>query len=615
MFDILGLEIENFRSYTGHHEFSFPTEPGLYLLTGRNEINPRLGANGTGKSTLLDSIFWCLYGRTPRGLKAMDVVTWGKKSCCVSVTMKIGNVDFVVTRTQNPNSLRIESDEGNRVVEQDELSKLLRLTDDQFLVAVMMPQFGESFFDLSPSDKLTLFSDILNLDYWVGKSNEASELARDIDGEKTAAEHALSSAQGATAAIESGLEELREKQANFEVDQLKAVNAMKKALKEHMAGYSKWTNQLDSARACVKQADDKIKRFEAVLDAKINEQVALYERHSKHRQQQARYDQHAATIKAAISRLQAVGALCPVCNQTVDAKHLKRELSKLTREAATLKQECASLTIKYGEFEKEMSIVKCAIDNIKADIRTVTRNKSDFEEEVRRISTALAEFTAHGEAMKKRIEDELERINPFDATITQQGQRLTKLRLDIKNLTQKVDSLGNELRQTEFWVSGFKRVRLFLIESTLQELELEVNNNLGALGLGDWRVEFDVERENKSGGITKGFTVMVLAPGQEKPVPLAAWSGGETQRLRMAGDLGLANLIMEHAGLTNTIEMYDEPSRHLSQAGMQDLVETLADRAEDTGRRVLVIDHNTLDSGGFKDVITVVKDASGSHFE
>lgn len=80
----------------------------------------------------------------------------------------------------------------------------------------------------------------------------------------------------------------------------------------------------------------------------------------------------------------------------------------------------------------------------------------------------------------------------------------------------------------------------------------------------------------------------------------------------MAGDLGLANLIMERAGLTSTVEFYDEPSRHLSQEGLLDLAESLCQRAESQGKRVFLVDHNVIDFSGFAGTITVVKDDHGS---
>ena len=146
MFDIESVELENFRSFHGKHTFTLPTDPGLYLITGKNEIEPRLGANGIGKSTLLDAIYWCLYGRTTRGLKAGDVVSWDEKSCRVSVLLGT----TLITRTQNPNSLIVKG----IPISQEALQALLRLGPEAFTYAIMLPQFGDSFFDLPPAAKL-----------------------------------------------------------------------------------------------------------------------------------------------------------------------------------------------------------------------------------------------------------------------------------------------------------------------------------------------------------------------------------------------------------------------------------------------------------------------------
>jgi DNA repair exonuclease SbcCD ATPase subunit len=184
----------------------------------------------------------------------------------------------------------------------------------------------------------------------------------------------------------------------------------------------------------------------------------------------------------------------------------------------------------------------------------------------------------------------------------------------ITGLKAEIDTLNEDHTAIGYWVTGFKRVRLFIVEETLRQLELEINNSLASLGLLDWHIELDVERENKSGGITKGFTVLVHAPGAPGPVKFESYSGGETQRLRLAGDLGMANLIMERAGLHNTIEFFDEPSQHLSQEGVLDLAETLQQRATDLGRRLFIIEHQLLDYP-YAGVITVTKDANGSWVE
>jgi DNA repair exonuclease SbcCD ATPase subunit len=123
-----------------------------------------------------------------------------------------------------------------------------------------------------------------------------------------------------------------------------------------------------------------------------------------------------------------------------------------------------------------------------------------------------------------------------------------------------------------------------------------------------WQVTFDIERENKSGGVTKGFTTFVKSPGITEQVRWENWSGGETQRLQLAGDLGLANLIMQQLGLTNTIEFWDEPSTHLSPEGLADLATLLNERALSEGKRIWIVDHTAMTNfGDFKGVITARK--------
>jgi DNA repair exonuclease SbcCD ATPase subunit len=180
---------------------------------------------------------------------------------------------------------------------------------------------------------------------------------------------------------------------------------------------------------------------------------------------------------------------------------------------------------------------------------------------------------------------------------------------------EKLEQLQTEHASANYWVAGFKRVRLYVIEETLRQLEIEVNNSLTNLGLADWQITFDIERENKSGGVTKGFVVFIKCPSNPEPVRWESWSGGETQRLQLAGDFGLANLIMMQAGLTNTIEFYDEPSNRLSDEGVNDLAETLHQRALDDGKCIWLVDHRMPEFGAFKAKMEVVKTADGSAFK
>jgi DNA repair exonuclease SbcCD ATPase subunit len=240
------------------------------------------------------------------------------------------------------------------------------------------------------------------------------------------------------------------------------------------------------------------------------------------------------------------------------------------------------------------------------------QNRSDFERELEKHQRHAAAYLSQRTHLGAMIQAEVNRTNPYMQEIAVKKDRLNLKQTQLKTVSDLIDRYEKDRIAVNFWITGFKRVRLFLVEQTLRQLEVEVNNNMASLGLNDYRIEFDVERENKSGGVTKGFTVLVYSPDHDKPVRWEAWGGGVTHRLRLAGDLGLANLIMERAGLTGSVEFYDEPSRHLSQEGLLDVAETLHQRALTGNKRVFLVDHASIDFGDFAGCYFITKTADGS---
>jgi DNA repair exonuclease SbcCD ATPase subunit len=214
-----------------------------------------------------------------------------------------------------------------------------------------------------------------------------------------------------------------------------------------------------------------------------------------------------------------------------------------------------------------------------------------------------------------RLELEIDQIkkqkNEFAGLFILKQEECIELHKKIEMKELKISELNEEFAAVNFWVSGFKRLRLFIVEETLRALEIEINNNLAALGLVNWTITFDIERENKSGSITKGFNVLINDP-TEQAVKYESLSGGEGQRVRLAGAFGLANLITERAGLSNRIEFFDEISQHMSDEGIEDMLNSLRDRAVNYDKQIWVVDHHALDYADFNGGLTVIKDKSGS---
>src|SRR4029077_19584673 len=121
--------------------------------------------------------------------------------------------------------------------------------------------------------------------------------------------------------------------------------------------------------------------------------------------------------------------------------------------------------------------------------------------------------------------------------------------------------------------------QLYVITEVLQELEFVSNAMLADVGLEDWQIKFSIEKETQAGTLQSGLHVTILSPSNDKPVRWKCWSGGEGQRLRLVGALALSDVLLNHAGITTNLEVLDEPTSHLSQEGVRDLLPFLAERA------------------------------------
>ena len=169
--------IEGFKSFNqkaviDFRDFGF----GLNFVTGKNLVEPDLGANGVGKSTLWDALYWVLYGRTLQGLKASGCASWehvGNPK--VTLIVRLLGKRRVIRRTWKPNKLEIRKNKEWHSITQDELQTWVVLDEDTFTQSIIITQNSRMFFDLKPAEKLTVFTELMDLDYWLECSKDAQD--------------------------------------------------------------------------------------------------------------------------------------------------------------------------------------------------------------------------------------------------------------------------------------------------------------------------------------------------------------------------------------------------------------------------------------------------------
>jgi DNA repair exonuclease SbcCD ATPase subunit len=614
-----GIIVEGFGSFRERSHFHFPQEPGLYFMRGENRDEPRLGANGAGKSTIWKALSWVFWDKTAEGLRADGISSWGGKKGTTVIFEFHGEVNgisdhYFLKRTRKPNSWTLSRlfDAGPIDLTKDATNPVLaelRLQYESFLHSIYMAQRAELFLDMKPEPKAQLFSSMMGLDRWLDFSTRASAAASAQD--KVSRRLESERAQLSGRLEESGTKDLEASADDFERKRSETLAGIEQE-------YLQATRRSKAAKQRSREAVEKEEGLQGKVEALVNQRNGVFGKHQsaykKLREKedallvlQRDYDhavEHWESLKS--------NKGCPKCGRPFDRKgqealtqKVEDEMVKVGRlvnqardHAHELGQEFQALDDRLQELDAS---IKWAIDDRDVASGEARNARRDHELEERRLDQLEEE--------SERVEKEL---NPFSGMLKGKQDDLARLKREYEGVSARLEQSYERFALQSLWVRGFKEVRLQLISEALDELEVEVNNELVELGLVGWELRFDVDAETKKGTFSRGFSVSVLSPGNPERVPWESWSGGEAQRLRLAAQCGLSNLIRSRTGCDFPLEVWDEPTEGLSEEGITDLLTALNERAIREQRIIWVVDHRALGYGGFAGTATIVKDAKGS---
>jgi len=165
------IYIQNFLS-VGKPGIEISFKEGINLITGLNIDKD--SRNGVGKSTIIESLYWCLFGDTMREIKKDQVVNnINKKECAVSlsfsVTTKEGTQQYNIIREAKPSKVVIYEN-GTDVTKStlskadDYITKLINADGNIFQNAVIMTANNTiPFMAQKKGDKRKFIEDMLRL--------------------------------------------------------------------------------------------------------------------------------------------------------------------------------------------------------------------------------------------------------------------------------------------------------------------------------------------------------------------------------------------------------------------------------------------------------------------
>ena len=162
------INIQNFYSFKDV-SLNLGDYRGLTLIKGKNKDTG--GSNGSGKSALVEAIYFGLTGKTIRKSTEESLVNnQAKKKCVVEIHLIHNNDYVVITRQKKPTKLEFivgnENKTGACVADtQREIDSLLNINSKVLLASMFFGQSNDvNFLDCTADDKRTIIRNFLNLD-------------------------------------------------------------------------------------------------------------------------------------------------------------------------------------------------------------------------------------------------------------------------------------------------------------------------------------------------------------------------------------------------------------------------------------------------------------------
>jgi exonuclease SbcC len=476
----LRLEIRNFLAYRAPDPLVFD---GIRLAC-------LTGANGAGKSSLLDAITWALWGEARAN--ADDLIHQGQSEMRVALKFEQDGLIYEVIRrrgrrkTSGTTELEFYAilENGERVVRteasvratQAAIDALLRLDYETFTRSAFLKQGGaDAFTKLSPADRKKTLSKILGLERFEryeasakARSNALSGTIERLLSDIAATERELASepakraelaaAEAACAAAEAALSDAEKRLAEVQSapERHRAALASKAAHEKRRADLER---DLSAARADAERAMQRVRAAQALIaDAdEIEAGFAAYQtalqtekdlaaRLTALREIDMRINALEREIAAAQSALQA------------DAARLKAQIEALQRQIAAAQPD------KLAQLEADAA----ALESAEAEREALSARLTAFEKETAELQSRNRALEAERARLRKRLAS-LQKIqgvcpecgqpltdehrNAMIAAITEEG---IGYKIEMEANAERLKAIQRETEQTE---SALKRTR------------------------------------------------------------------------------------------------------------------------------------------------------------
>lgn len=570
------LSIQNFLS-VGEQKLSLTFQDGITLITGVNK--DKESKNGCGKTTILDALYWSIFGNTIRDIKKDKIVhNHSDVTSKVELQFEVTNAkkeitNYKIERTLNPSKVSLYKKDENTtystIQKTDEaIKEIIGANEELFRNSVIMSLDNTlPFMAQKKVEKRKFIEGILQINIF---SDMLSKVRQDFTDLRKKYE------------IETNTFTEKQKLSVFLKDQ-KVKNENNKKLKIDNIKNKILENELKIKNNKLDNFDEKVKKLKQSLSKTEDVITKLDELIDKNRNSFLEESKKETKIQTEIDNLEK--QVKSLRNKTGDCPTCKRKLTE--EDEDSINSHIKSLMDQIKEKEQDYN-------NFLSIKGKLNLEKSNFVSKKNELSNIIKDINNKIRSLEDSLKDNLgilarnkELYKEIDDIVNQKddiSNKLDEVTLEIKkleeNLLIQTNSL-NILEKSKLIVSE-EGVKTYIVKKLLVLLNSKLNFYLKKLE-APCTCSFDE------------FFEETITNDKEKECSYFNFSGGERKRIDMAILFTFQDILKSQTGIFYSLSMYDELfDSALDEAGTNKAIEILRENVEKHQECVYIISHNTL---------------------
>lgn len=447
---------------------NFLSTGNVFTEIDLNEHKTRLivGSNGSGKSTVLDALTFCLYNKPFRKINKPQLInSINKKDCAVEIEFETGGHKYKVSRGIKPNFFNIEKD--GKLLNQDASSKdyqnvletnILKLNYKSFCQVVIVGSASfVPFMQLNTASRREVIEDILDIKVFSMMSGLVKD---DVSSLRTKISENTN-------------------QRNLKEDQIRMFKETQKKLQKNTQ------DLIQNYKSKIQDTKDKIENAQSQADLLISE-VTDYDKHNtEHKKLNSNLHEITSLKNSLNSKIDNLGKVidfydnnqeCPTCRQSIDDFFKRTEQDAANKKISECRDGLKSLTEKNEKIQERVlnisSILKEMSDK---NIKIAEKNK-----EIKIFNEHISEISAEIEKLKQ------------DKEQTVENDQLLSLEKEFEELKKEYATLKEEAKILEVVVALMKDsgIKSSIIKQYVPVMNKLINQYLQSM---DFFVKFELD--------------------------------------------------------------------------------------------------------------------------